>query len=276
MCAEYKMIEEDPWQFLKKYTRARVAMGHCGSSVPTNEMLQFQLAHAKAIDAVHLPFNIEQTCQEMEHIFGGIILRLQSAVKDRSEYLRRPDLGRVLSPESISIIENTVKTSGFDISLVIADGLSPTAIEKNIFPVMKLLLPLLNEKDFTIAPIAVVEQGRVAIADEIATLMNARLSIIFIGERPRLNSPDSMGIYMTYNPHKGITDERRNCISNVRQDGLSYFMACSKLLYLVEESFRRNLSGVELKDEQTVQESRIKSKEPRAKIKNSRTKIHDS
>lgn len=249
------VIDEDPWKSLKKYTQARIAMGRCGSAVPTHELLQFRLAHARAIDAVHLPFYQENISQELEKISGTAVLRLHSAAKDRAEYLKRPDLGRLLSEKSVQTIRNNMpQTSGYDISLVIADGLSSTAIENNIRPVMKLLLPILKEKKFTLSPVSVVEQGRVAIADVIAELLHAKLAIIFIGERPGLTSPDSLGIYMTYNPQKGTTDERRNCISNIRQDGLSYSLACSKVVYLIEEAFKRELSGVELKDEQTYDE----------------------
>lgn len=248
---ETKLVTEDPWQSLKKYTQARIAIGHCGNSIPTRELMEFKLAHAKAIDAVHLPFRKETIAQEIEQAFGTDVLRLQSAVKDRSEYLRRPDLGRILSDESIKLIQNTVKANEFDISLVVSDGLSSTAIEKNILPLFTLLLPLLQQQNYTLSPIALVEQGRVAIADSIGELMKARLTVIFIGERPGLKSPNSLGIYITYNPQKGTTDERRNCISNVRRDGLSYAVACSKLLYLIHESFKRKLSGIQLKDEQT-------------------------
>jgi ethanolamine ammonia-lyase small subunit len=247
---EPKVWIEDPWETLKKYTQARIAIGRCGSSIPTAELLQFKLSHAKAIDAVHLPFPQEQIAAGIEDAFGLDVLRLHSAARDRSEYLRRPDLGRELSDESIRLLQNSVKPQHFDISLVVADGLSSTAIERNIQPVLQLLIPMLNRKKYSLSPVTVVQQGRVAIADSIAELFRARLTVIFIGERPGLKSPDSLGIYMTYKPRKGTTDERRNCISNVREDGLSYPVACSKLLYLIEESFKRSLSGVELKDEQ--------------------------
>lgn len=248
---ETKVATENPWQSLKRYTHARIAIGRCGNSIPTEELMEFKLAHAKAIDAVHLPLKKDSIAQEIENTFGIGVLLLQSAVKDRSEYLRRPDLGRILSDKSVQLIQNTVNAAEFDISLVIADGLSSSAIEKNILPMFTHLLPLLKKKNYTLSPISLVEQGRVAIADSIAELMQARLTVIFIGERPGLKSPDSLGIYMTYDPRRGTTDERRNCISNVRRDGLSYDIACSKLLYLLDESFKRKLSGVELKDEQT-------------------------
>jgi ethanolamine ammonia-lyase small subunit len=244
---EPKVIEKDPWKSLKKYTQARIAIGHCGSSIPTDELLQFKLAHAKAMDAVHLPLKKEYISFELEKITSSRVLYLHSQARTRSEYLRRPDWGRALSDESKSIIENLSKASSYDISLVVADGLSSTAIERNIIPVMRILMPELKQRDYSLSPVAVVEQGRVAVVE----CLNAQLTIIFIGERPGLKSPDSLGIYMTYNPKSGTTDERRNCISNVRQGGLSYHAACFKLLYLIDESFKRKISGVDLKDEQS-------------------------
>ena len=251
MTDHQKIITEDPWQSLKKYTQARIAIGHCGNSVPTNELLQFKLAHAKAIDAVHQPFQKEFITREIEKITGNTVLLLHSAAANRPEYLKRPDLGRILSGKSMQLIQTTPKAPQYDISLVVADGLSSTAIKKNILPLLKLLIPELERRGFSLSPVSVVEQGRVAIADSVAEQMNAGLAVIFIGERPGLKSADSLGIYLTYHPREGTTDERRNCISNIRQNGLSYPLACSKLLYLIEESFKRKLSGVELKDEQT-------------------------
>jgi len=248
------VIIENPWERLKQYTQARIAIGRCGSSIPTDEMLQFKLAHAKAIDAVHLPLDKETIAQEIEKNFGIPVLRLHSAAKDRSEYLRRPDLGRILSDESIATIQKTPIAKSYDVAIVIADGLSSTAIDRNIKPFLNQFIPMLQKKNFSIAPLSMVEQGRVAVADSIAELLNAKLTVILIGERPGLKSPDSLGIYMTYNPKKGTTDERRNCISNVRQGGLSYPVACAKLFYLIEESFKRQLSGVELKDDQSQEE----------------------
>jgi len=250
MTDHQKIITEDSWQSLRKYTQARIAIGHCGSSVPTSELLQFRLAHAKARDAVLQPFQKEFISREIEKITGNTVLLLHSAAADRSEYLKRPGLGRILSGESMHLIQTTPKAPQYDISLVVADGLSSTAIERNVLPLFRLLVPQLK-KGFSLSPVSVVEQGRVAIADSVAERMHARLAVIFIGERPGLKSADSLGIYLTYHPREGTTDECRNCISNIRQNGLSYPLACSKLLYLIEESFKRKLSGVELKDEQT-------------------------
>lgn len=242
---------EDPWTTLRNYTQARIALGRCGSSVPTKELLSFKLAHAKAIDAVHVPLDTDKIVTELENISGEKAIRLHSAANDRSVYLKRPDLGRVLSDESTRLLKSVPRQSEYQIALVVSDGLSATAIEKNIAPFFGLLYPELK-KQYALAPIVVTEQARVAIGDAIAELLNAKMVINFIGERPGLKSPDSLGIYMTYKPFSGITEDKRNCISNVRKDGLSYPMACSKLLYLLSESFKKGISGVDLKDEQVV------------------------
>ena len=254
--SEKKIITDDPWQSLKRYTQARIALGRCGCSLPTSELLHFKLAHAKAIDSVHLPLRTELTAHKIKEVAGTDTVCLHSSAQNRQEYLKRPDLGRILSAGSVSLLQNMEKAEHYDISLVIADGLSSTAIEANIIPVFDLLVPELRKKGYSLSPVTVVEQGRVAVADHIAELFNARMTVIFIGERPGLKSPDSLGIYLTYHPKTGTTDERRNCISNVRRNGLSYPSACFKLLYLIEESFRRKLSGVDLKDEQTSQQLR--------------------
>ena len=250
MKKERKIVSESPWQSLKQHTQARIALGRCGCSIPTRELLEFKLAHAKAIDAVQLPLDCQKQSNLIHKATGLETLHLFSAATDRREYLQRPDLGRSLSVDSVSKLEKLAGDQTFDIALVVADGLSSRAIENNILPLLTEFVSQLKARNYSLAPITVVEQGRVAVADQIAEILKARMSIIFIGERPGLKSPDSMGIYLTYNPGSGTTDERRNCISNVRQNGLSYPLACSKLLYLVEESFRRKLSGVDLKDEQ--------------------------
>lgn len=243
---------ESTWHALKAHTKARIAIGRCGSSIPTSELLAFKLSHAKAIDAVHVGFQKADVVANLKKISNNEVLSLHSKAMSRAEYLQRPDLGRTLSDSSTREIKLLSKLDAYDISIVVADGLSTLAIEQNIMPLFQELLPALKSK-YTLAPICVVEQARVAIADSISELFNARMAIIFIGERPGLMSPDSLGIYMTYEAKMGTTDERRNCISNVRQDGMSYKSASSKLMYLIDESFQRKLSGVNLKDEQDTQ-----------------------
>lgn len=242
---------DDPWGHLKKYTQARIALGKCGTSLPTAAMLDFQLCHARARDAVHTQLDFEKTREAIEWKTGDRVFLLKSKVYDRFEYLRRPDLGRMLADESIEMLRTGADKHKYNIALVIADGLSATAIEQNVVPFFELLIPALKASAYTLAPVSLVQNGRVAVADQIGYHLGAQLVVMFIGERPGLKSSNSMGIYMTYNPEPGTTDERRNCISNIRPEGMSCSAGVSKLLYLIQEAFQRKVSGVHLKDHQS-------------------------
>lgn len=241
---ESLISRKDHWEFLKNFTDARIAMGKTGNSIPTKNLLEFQLAHAKARDAVHSELNFTEI-SDLLNKFNLQIINLHSSVHNRMEYLQRPDLGRKLNEESKNILNKCQK--GFDLSIVIADGLSSLAIKNHLKPFLENLLPELNS--WRLAPLSVVKEGRVAIGDEIAQILEAEIVVILIGERPGLSSPDSMGIYLTYAPKSGLTDESRNCISNVRPAGLNYGSASKKLLYLLNQSRSKKLSGVNLKDE---------------------------
>ena len=241
---ESLISRKDHWEFLKNFTDARIAMGRTGNSIPTKNLLEFQLAHAKARDAVHSELNFTEI-SDLLNKFNLQIINLHSSVHNRMEYLQRPDLGRKLNEESKTILNKCQK--GFDLSIVIADGLSSFAIKNHLKPFLENLLPELNS--WRLAPLSVVKEGRVAIGDEIAQILEAEIVVILIGERPGLSSPDSMGIYLTYAPKSGLTDESRNCISNVRPAGLNYSSASKKLLYLLNQSRSKKLSGVNLKDE---------------------------
>lgn len=241
----------DFWQNLRQYTGARIALGRAGNSVTTGQLLDFQLAHAQARDAVHAQLNAEEVVGKLQRYHPSVLM-LSSQATDRRMYLQRPDLGRCLDEASVGKIREVLLQAEYDISLVVVDGLSALAIEKNIVPFLDELLPRLRSQSYRLAPICLVRQGRVAIGDEIGALLRSRMVIILIGERPGLSSPDSMGIYLTYQPAPGLTDEARNCISNVRKAGLPYPFAAEKLLYLINESFRRKLSGVNLKDGLTL------------------------
>ena len=245
-------VIEDPWAELKRFTAARIALGRSGSSLPLKESLAFRLDHARARDAVYSPFRRTELSAHLTGagLVGSACLELESSVSDRSEYLTRPDKGRQLSLRSRALLER--EKTGFDICLVVGDGLSARAIHENAASFVLACLNMFNQAGLTVAPVCVVENARVAIADEIASLLSARLSIILIGERPGLSSPKSMGIYLTMNPGPGTTDERRNCISNVREGGLSLAEGVRKLGYLVEEAFRLGHSGVGLKDRMAV------------------------
>jgi ethanolamine ammonia-lyase small subunit len=241
----------DSWQHLKQYTAARIALGRAGSSLSTAQLLDFQLAHAQARDAVHAALDINQLQHTLTN-FSPSVLTLASQATTRLHYLQRPDLGRRLAEASVSKLKQ-LPTTNYDLTLVVADGLSACAIHKNIEPLFHELIPKITTAAYRLAPLCIVEQGRVAVGDEIAYLLNSRIVIIFIGERPGLSSPDSLGIYLTYQPQVGLTDEMRNCISNVRFGGLPYAFAAEKLFYLVQESFRKKLSGVHLRDNLNIE-----------------------
>ena len=240
-------IIENPWQHLRQLTPARIALGRAGTSLPTNAQLDFQFAHAQARDAVHLPLDSEALIRELQqHELD--CLRLHSAAADRQVYLQRPDLGRRLDETSAALLDERDQPA-CDLALVIADGLSALAVQRHALPMTLKIVEHCQNEGWTLGPISIVEQGRVAIADEIGERLKARMVVILLGERPGLSSPDSLGLYFTWAPQVGRHDAQRNCISNIRPEGLAYNLAAHRLLYLMREACRRQLSGVSLKDE---------------------------
>jgi ethanolamine ammonia-lyase small subunit len=246
LAEQQNFVEKDTWESLKIHTSARIALGKTGNAQPLEAVLAFKLAHAHARDAVYSELNEAQLLNDLA-AFNLPILSLQSRADNRQTYLQRPDFGRRLNPITAQRLQAT-DTPQSDVVLILADGLSATAINVHALPLLKILIPLLQNADFKIAPLSIVQQGRVAISDEIGFLLNAKCAVILIGERPGLSSPDSLGAYLTYQPSIGLTDERRNCISNIREEGLSYREAAEKIFYLINESFRMQYSGVDLKD----------------------------
>ena len=243
-------IIPNPWHLLRSLTPARIALGRAGVSVPTAAQLDFQLAHAQARDAVHAQLDaaaLQAACAARTLS----CVAAHSACPDRITYLQRPDLGRRLDDPSRARLAAAAPAQ-CDLALVLADGLSALAIAQNALPFLDLLLPRLAADGWTLAPLVIVEQGRVAIGDEVGQLMHAQAVVVLIGERPGLSSPDSMGLYLTWAPRPGLLDAQRNCISNVRPAGLGYAQAAHKLAYLLDAARSRGLSGVLLKDEQSV------------------------
>ena len=236
---------------LRQHTPARVALGRTGHSLPTKRLLEFNLDHARARDAVYSTFELEELEVGLNAL-NLLSLRLHSQVADRQEYLLRPDLGRQLSRESRLLLQTSAIKEN-DLCIVVADGLSAFAINAHALEVIRRLIPMTQTKRWRLAPVALVEQGRVAIADEIAQTLRSEVVLILIGERPGLSSPDSLGAYLTYRPHAGLTDESRNCVSNIRPDGLTYEQAADKIFYLLQEMKRHQLSGVGLKDSSSNQ-----------------------
>jgi ethanolamine ammonia-lyase small subunit len=247
MDIQKNIVQADPWSELKAYTAARIALGRTGTAEPLQSMLRFRLAHANARDAVYAVLDQPRLLQELQLLQqAAFILNTQAA--SRSEYLHYPDRGRRLQAKAVEQLTE-FNSTGYEVCLVLADGLSATAINNHAIPVLKLLLPLFESARLSVAPVCIVQEGRVAIGDECGQLLKAKLVAVLIGERPGLSSPDSLGVYLTYEPRAGLTDESRNCISNIRPEGLNYAAAAEKIFFLISESLRLRLSGVGLKDD---------------------------
>ncbi|MGB0126495.1 MAG: ethanolamine ammonia-lyase subunit EutC [Rhodocyclaceae bacterium] len=244
------IVASDSWQTLRRLTPARIALGRAGSSLPTAPMLDFQLAHARARDAVHLTLNATLIEGQLAAL-GLDTLHANSAAANRETYLKRPDLGRRLDGPSRESLKNYAARTAevWDAVFVIADGLSALAVHTHAVGVLALALAALVQKGWSLGPVVVAQQSRVALGDEIGELLRSRQVAIFIGERPGLSAADSLGAYLTYAPAVGRNDAERNCISNIRaESGLSWADAAHKLVYLMLESQRRGLTGVMLKD----------------------------
>lgn len=257
-------VAQNPWEQLKQYTDARIALGRVGGSIPTQVNLDFQLAHAQAKDAVLKRLNIDELKSQLASISQDII-EIESCAVDKDVYLKRPDLGRVLCEPSRQKLKEIAASSelNYDVVIVIGDGLSARAIEENVPYFVPQLVEACENNKWKVAPLMIAIGSRVALGDEIAQILKAKMLVMLIGERPGLSSPDSMGIYYTYNAFKGVQDAARNCISNVRSAGLAYPIAIQRLIALMQKSVQLQLSGVLLKDEhenleidQTAQKNR--------------------
>lgn len=239
----------DAWNQLRRLTTARIALGRSGGSLPTRERLEFQLAHARARDAVVAPFDAEEFAARLRLLTPEVFVA-NSAAMNRAEFLRRPDLGRSLAPESRRALAHVAsQLPPFDLAIIFSDGLSTHAVTTQCEPLLAALLPLVRASGWTLAPLTVARHGRVALQDEIGSLLKARLSVMLLGERPGLGSADGLGIYFTYGPGPGKRDADRNCISNIREGGLAIGAAAAKLHSLLGKAFQVRLSGVQLKDD---------------------------
>jgi ethanolamine ammonia-lyase small subunit len=232
------MRPEDPWEKLRLATRARIGLGRAGDAMKIADVLDFQFAHAKARDAVHTRLDVTA----LQAALPGAI-HVHSEVEGREMYLRRPDLGRRLHPNCLSLLPR----GDYDAVFVVSDGLSATAVMQNAIPMIEAVLPRLT--GFKIAPLVVATQARVALGDDIGEALGAKLCAVLIGERPGLTVSDSLGVYLTFNPKRGTRDSARNCISNIHtHGGLSYEGAADMLAWLMREALRRKLTGVGLKE----------------------------
>ncbi len=253
-------VVSNPWSVLRRFTPARIGLGRAGISLPTAVQLDFQLAHAQARDAVQRPLDVQALCTDIEAL-GLATVPLHSAATTRAIYLQRPDLGRQLGTASRQQLDalraqrHAQGVRSHDLAFAVVDGLSALAVQRHTAPLLTEVLALLNGcvsdemTRWTIAPVAVVEQGRVAVGDDIGALLDSQIVVVLIGERPGLSSPDSLGLYLTWAPQPGRNDAERNCISNVRPEGLGYRDAAARLVYLLEQARSRQLTGVGLKDE---------------------------
>ncbi len=236
----------DPWADLRRHTPARIALGRAGSSLPTAELLRFAAAHAQARDAVHIALDTGALAADLATL-GLRPLQVRSRAPDRDSYLRRPDWGRRLAPANAEGLQ-AAACGPVDLALVLGDGLSAVAVQRHAAPLLAALLPLLAPR-LTLAPPVIATQARVALADEIGALLQARLVLILVGERPGLSAPDSLGAYLTLAPKVGCSDAQRNCVSNIRPAGLPPALAARRLAWLLHEALRRRVSGVALKDD---------------------------
>ena len=243
----------NPWAHLRQLTPARIALGRAGTSLPTDAQLDFQFAHAQARDAVHLTLDCAELAAQIDQQ-GHTCLQLHSAAPDRNTYLQRPDLGRRLSDESAIELDKHAQQNGagYDLAIVVADGLSALAVQRHALPLLQRIEEQIERDGWSLAPISLVQQSRVALGDEVGERLKAKMVVMLVGERPGLSSPDSLGLYFTYDPKVGRNDADRNCISNIRLEGLSYNLAAHRLIHLMREACRRELSGVNLKDEAEV------------------------
>lgn len=238
----------DAWLALRRFTQARIALGRTGHAVPTRAVLDFQLAHAQARDAVHFSWDMDSFAGQVRGL-GEEVLILDTPVTSRGEYLRRPDLGRVLGEGARSRLRD-VKGGEADVALIVTNGLSSTAVERHGIPLLQAIVNGYRTRKIRMAPVSLVANGRVALSDAIGSILGARVAVIVVGERPGLSAADSLGAYLTFAPQPGNTDAQRNCISNIRPpEGLGYGEAAAKLLYLTEEAMRRGVSGVALKED---------------------------
>jgi ethanolamine ammonia-lyase small subunit len=246
------LITTDAWQQLRTATPARIALGRAGGSLPTHEWLDFRSAHASAREAVHQIFEADKLVADIA-ILGVQTITVESAAGDRTIYLQRPDLGRRLDAESEQRLKNLANQNAApDLAIIVSDGLSALAVHRQVTPLLTSLLPLLQHDNWQLPPIVIARFGRVALEDQIGQILGAQLAVMLIGERPGLGSPDSLGAYLVYSPRVGNTDANRNCVSNIRPEGLPCEVAATTIHYLLTEARRRQVSGIQLKDERAI------------------------
>lgn len=243
-------VPPDPWADLRRHTPARIGLGRCGVALSTTEVLRLAAAHAQARDAVHVALDVAALEAQL-HGDGWQCTTVASRAASRNEYLRRPDLGRRLSTADATRLQD-LTTGGVDLAIVVGDGLSAVAAQRHAPPLLAALHAALGDT-LTLAPLVIATQARVALADEIGALLNARVALVLLGERPGLSAPDSLGAYLTHAPAIGRVDAERNCVSNIRPEGLPPERAAQRIAWLLREALRRRASGIALKDDSATE-----------------------
>jgi ethanolamine ammonia-lyase small subunit len=243
-------VPPDPWADLRRHTPARIGLGRSGVALPTAEVLRLAAAHAQARDAVHVALDVGALEAQL-HAAGWHCVTVASRSASRDEYLRRPDLGRRLAPADAVRLQS-LAAGAMDMALVLGDGLSAVALQTHALPLLAALRTALGDT-LTLAPLVIATQARVALADEIGAVLQARVALILLGERPGLSSPHSLGAYLTHAPALGRSDAERNCVSNIRPAGLPPEQAAHRIAWLLRESLRRGVSGVALKDDSATE-----------------------
>jgi ethanolamine ammonia-lyase small subunit len=239
-------VPPDPWHRLGQLTPARIALGRSGVSLPTARALELRAAHAAARTAVHAGLDAAVMAQALGEGFPAAAV-VRSRAADRATYLQRPDLGRALDPADADRL--AALRGDFDVAVIVGDGLSALAVERNAAPFLAAFRPHAARHGWRLAPLMVATQARVALSDAIGAALGARLALMLIGERPGLSSPDSLGLYLTHGPRPGLLDAARNCISNIREGGLAATVAAYRAAYLVDRALTLGFSGVALKDD---------------------------
>ena len=258
--AENTSLTPDRWNKLRSTTSARIALGRAGGSLPTQEWLEFKAAHAAARDAVHNEFHAEQLASEVAAL-GLETVIVDSAAPDRLIYLQRPDLGRRLDEPSQKKLEELASSQpACELAIIVSDGLSALAVHRQATPLLAKLVPTLLNDGWRLTPIVIARFGRVGLQDQIGQLLGTQLALTLIGERPGLGSPDSLGAYLVYAPKSGNTDANRNCVSNIRPEGLPWGEAAETIRYLLNAARTKRLSGVQLKDKRMLPTETVQSK----------------
>ena len=261
-------VTPDPWDRLRRHTPARIALGRAGGSLPTGEVLRFGMDHALARDAVWAELDVGQLRADVAKLPADVatggqftggpaaadlpVVVVSTRAPDRATYLKRPDLGRRLDDAGAVALPAVAPAGGCDVAVVVADGLSALAAQRQAPPVLAGLVPLLRDAGLSVGPLTIVRQARVAVQDPIGQALGARCAVILIGERPGLGTPDSLGAYLVFGPEPGNTDADRNCVSNIRPGGLPPAEAAKAIGYLVAQALARQFSGVRLKDDRVL------------------------